>query len=468
MTKKIKLCLFLILTLILLLFILFFLNNKPSWAALKNVCFYPKEISEVLNNPYIGWVPSAEGGPYPQPHSLVYAGITWAELEPEKGFFNWGGIEEKYKFNYWASKGVKINIRIVMDLPGDIGHKDMHDWVYDEIEEDGIWYDDAGSGAGFSPNYSNPVLIENHARMMRAMGERYGRDPRVAFIQLGSLGHWGEWHTCLCKPVKGSFPMTMVSNQYAEHYLNSFANKICTMRRPFEIAKDNKFGLFNDMFGSTEQTNTWIGWINNGYIDACGQQQPAMPDFWQYAPSGGEFAYGNAQQYLQDDTIDETLRQAEVSHTSWLGPSCPANLPEGCSEQANIDALHKTIGYRFVLQSVSQPNIVRKGSSLQVNMTWINKGTAPFYFKWPLELSLSNSYGRIVAKAETSEDIRTWFPGTKTVKQELSVPSNLWQGKYTLCVAILDPVTGKPAINLAIANKRSDGRYSVGEVKVKK
>ena len=31
--------------------------------------------------------------------------------------------------------------------------------------------------------------------LISAMGKRYDRHPRVAFIQLGLLGFWGEWHT---------------------------------------------------------------------------------------------------------------------------------------------------------------------------------------------------------------------------------------------------------------------------------
>ncbi len=467
MSKKIKLGLLFVLILATLAPISFFLITNQKLPMLKNIQFSPQEITDVLNNPYMGWVPPADGGPYQQPHTLVYAGITWAELEPVKGSFNWSGIEEKYRFNYWGSEGVKINLRFILDLPGKEGHKDIPGWLYDEMEGDGTWYD-SDSGAGFSPSYNNPVLISNHSRMIKAAAERYGKDSRVAFIQLGSLGHWGEWHTCLCDPASGSFPLIPVSNQYASQYLNTFAGKIFSMRRPFQIAKDNNMGLFNDMFGSTPQTNSWIDWINNGYVDDYGQPHPAMPDFWEYAPSGGEFAYGNAQQYLQDDTIGETLRQANESHTSWLGPSCPANLPTGCSEQSNIDALHKTMGYRFVLQSASHANIIRAGSALTVEMKWINKGTSPFYFDWPMELSLSNRNGRIVAKTTTSEDIRTWLPGTRIVTQKLDVPSNLWPGTYTLCVAIVDPSTGKPGINFAITNRRTDGRYGLAKVTVYK
>lgn len=37
----------------------------------------------------------------------------------------------------------------------------------------------------------------------------------------------------------------------------------------------------------------------------------------------------------------------------------------------------------------------------------LNKGAVPFYYKWPLELSLADSSGSLIIKAITSADITT-------------------------------------------------------------
>ena len=39
--------------------------------------------------------------------------------------------------------------------------------------------------------------------------------------------------------------------------------------------------------------------------------------------------------------VNETIRLAQVSHTSWLGPCCPASLEKDGSYQKNIDKLAK-------------------------------------------------------------------------------------------------------------------------------
>ena len=429
--------------------------------------FTPTEIDSVLTNPYMGWAPWASGGPYSQPHSLVYINVTWRELEPTKGNYAFDAFERENKFSYWSANGKKIILRINMDYPESTSHKDIPDWLYNELSGDGTWYD-IDWGKGFSPNYSNPKLIAYHRTLINALAARYNNDKRVPIIALGSLGQWGEFHTKKSSSFTIPFPKVAISDQYVQPYVDYFTNKMLIMRRPFQIAKSNGMGLFNDSFGSSSQTyDYFVDYINNGYTDyLTGEKHPAMPDYWKTAPSGGEIANYPGLTYLQDSTINTSLQMLRDSHTSWLGPCGPGSQPTGTSLQANFDKMLKTMGYRFVLQTVSHQSQAEPGSSLDVSMKWQNKGVAPFYYKWPLELSLSDSNGNIVAKSTTSEDIRTWLPGSKSVAHGLNIPSSLAAGTYNLCVGILDPDTGLPGINLAISGKRPDGRYTLSQINV--
>lgn len=430
--------------------------------------FHPKPASDVLNNPYMGFAPDASGGPYPQPHRLVYFNVTWKELEPEKGNYLFETIERVNQFEYWHDKGVSIIFRIVLDYPQLEKHKDIPDWLYEEIDADGTWYN-IDYGQGFSPNYSNSKLIAEHQKLLQAIGERYNSDNRIAFVELGSLGHWGEWHTKDEEGIFKPFPKLEVANQYIQHYLAAFPDKHLLMRRPHELAKENHMGLFNDMFGDYEHTvSNFLDWIHKGYTFwLTDEDMPAMPEYWIYAPSGGEFAYSDDEEkYLNNESIKETLTQLSNSHSSWFGPSSPADIPYGGAYQKNIDTFLKTIGYRFVLATESHPKKATPGSSISIDMLWKNTGIAPFYFNWPLELSLSDSNGNIVYQMKANEDIRKWLPGNIHSKQILRLPGDLSVGTYTLCVAILDPNTNNPGVELAIGSKRSDNRYSLGSIEV--
>jgi hypothetical protein len=427
----------------------------------------PQESDAVLNNPFMGLVPAAAGGPYVQPHRLVYMVLSWRDLEPEKGKFAFAEIEKKYKFETWNQQGVKVILRFVLDYGTNQKHMDIPDWLYQEINGDGTWYDE-DVGKGFSPNYDNPKLIAAHQRVMQKLGERYDHDPRVAFLALGSLGHWGEWHTYSDEKVNIPFPKLAVSDQYVQHYLDAFPDKKLLMRRPHPIVLDKHLGLYNDMFGSPRSTSDFVDWFENGYRSSlAGADIPAMPDFWRTGPSGGEFGNaGSVRGLLQPENIGEVLAEAKRSHVSWMGATVLSEAKLNPIEQRNLNQFLETIGYRYVIRSATYPDRVRQGGNLPLTMRIDNRGAAPFYYPWPLELSLVDGAGKVVASTVTNEDIRRWLPGQTQTTQYLHVPTGLAKGTYTLCVAILDPDTQKPGVDFAITGARPDKRYALGTVTV--
>ncbi|TVY09249.1 DUF4832 domain-containing protein [Paenibacillus cremeus] len=456
-------------------------SNEPQGT------FYPREDFSVFANPYMGWVGSGYNKTYGQPVSMVSIGLSWRELEPVKGQYNWDAIERSRNFSYWERSGKKIVMRIVLDYPSDRTgrHMDIPDWLYDELvqaegaDQAGTWY--AQGLQGFDPNYSSPIMIAAHERLIEALAARYDNDPTIGFIELGSLGHWGEFHTFL-SPRK--FPSLDVSDQYVGHYLKYFHNKMFGMRKPFPIAAQQRMGLFNDVFGDPVSTDSWLDWIQQGwnvlpnYVTdgrdtAALVQESAMPDFWKYAFSGGEFSNEfSMKEYLQDSRMMELLRQIRKSHTSLLGASL-VYFKEGkdISEhtQANINLLLQTMGYHFGLASVTHAPQAEAGDTVKLESSWKNMGVAPFYFPWQVEFALADSNGNVVDASRTtasSIDIRRWLPGTKAETGEIKVPSDLPPGQYTVLVGIIEPSTNKPAVQLAIEGRRSDGWYALDQLQI--
>lgn len=428
---------------------------------------YPIEIGAVLNNPYTGFVADARDiDRVKQQVTLVHANLTWKDLEPEEGVYDFDGIEEKFNFSYWKNYGARIVLRVVLDYPGEESHMDIPDWLYEKTGEKGTWYD-LDYGMGFSPDYTNPELIAAHKKLIAELASRYNKDPFIAFIQLGSIGHWGEWHTMDSGPGYIPFPVRQVTDQYIAPYVQSFTNKLLLMRRPTQAAAKYGMGLYNDAFGKHESTiDGFLNWYTNGYTSWLTQEEePAMPGFWTTAPSGGEFS--DPERYLQDSTITETLTQAKQTHVSWLGPAAPWYLEPGGTLQGNIDKFLKSIGYRFVIQKAVYEKERKPGETVHVRLIAVNRGNAPFYFKWPLEISLVNALGEVKATVRSSTDIRKWQPGTSNNTVYLTLPKSLAAGEYTVQVAILDPDTGKPGVNLAIQGRQQDGRYLLGNLLVK-
>jgi len=438
----------------------------PPPESVRLVRVMPKAIDGALNNPFMGLVPGADYVDFPLPHRMAYKVLTWGELEPEKGAYAFEAIERKYGMDAFAARGVRFVLRVVLDYGTDEAHMDIPDWLYDEIGGDGVRYD-ADVGKGFSPNYSNETLLRYHERLIGALGDRYDDDPRVAFVALGSLGHWGEWHTYIGDDLRIPFPPMAISDTYVEHYLEAFPTKKLLMRRPYPIAERNGIGLYNDVFGSERQTYDFIDWFENGYESMLADAfVPAMPDFWKRGPSGGEFGFAGVDgMYFEPERFDETLEMARRSHLSWIGPS--SDIEElDADERKNLDRFLATIGYRFSVHAASYPEGWRVGSDVAVEFEVRNDGVAPFYYEWPLELSLINAGGRIVYSRAAAQDIRDWMPGATAFAERLRLPASVPPGAYTLAIAILDPSTGKPGVDWAMDGRRPDGRYALGPVRV--
>jgi hypothetical protein len=51
------------------------------------------------------------------------------------------------------------------------------------------------TGTGTSPFYGDPLIVEALEQFIKAFGRRYNGDKRLAAVQAGLLGYFGEWNT---------------------------------------------------------------------------------------------------------------------------------------------------------------------------------------------------------------------------------------------------------------------------------
>ena len=47
----------------------------------------------------------------------------------------------------------------------------------------------------WSPDWDDPIFLEKLDNFHRVFAERYGKEPWVRFIEVGSIGDYGEGHT---------------------------------------------------------------------------------------------------------------------------------------------------------------------------------------------------------------------------------------------------------------------------------
>ena len=254
--KRVIRCLIIILTIVLAA------GVEMFWLSRRKTIKQYKESQAAFGNPLMGYVPSAWYNEVSEDISLLYMDITWAELEPEEGVYNWASIDEENQISRWRKEGKHLVFRFVCDIPSDEEHMDIPEWLYEKSGKAGKWYD-GEYGKGFAPDYNNPTIISCHKKAVRAIGEHFGQDGLISYVELGSLGHWGEWHVNYSEGIQ-RIPREAVREKYILPWTKAFPDAMILMRRPFASAEKYGFGLYNDMTGQPEATQSWFDWINNG------------------------------------------------------------------------------------------------------------------------------------------------------------------------------------------------------------
>ena len=412
----------------------------------------------VLANPFIGNAVWANSAPdHEQPFTLVYADLVWADFELDQGQYDFASFEEKNQFALWRAQGKKVIFRFVMDVPTAKKHRDIPDWLHRLTGMDGDAYHVA-YGHGYSPNYENPILIDAHARAIAALGRRYSKDSLIAYIEIGSLGHWGEWHV---HEKIGEMPPRDVREKYVRPYIEAFPNTKLLMRRPFTIAAVSGMGLFNDTAGAPKSTQRWLSWIehgSDGSLQDEGADLVSMPDAWRNSPIGGELATDMEHEALLGSLLTQTVDLFKRSHTSWIGPGSFSDVPSGGKLQGALDQILNTIGYRLRVDNCTVEEV--SNGTLRLTMVWKNDGTAPFYFDWQPVLSIDGADGtrKLYPLVMRLIDVQ---PGLD-YSVSMTLPQDMLpDGAYTVSVGILDPLTKEAGVALAMVANENDLWYEL-------
>lgn len=414
-------------------------------------------------NPLKGWAPWISTDETKYPSTMAFVLWTWSEIEPQEGVFDFAALEEETGMDVLRERGKRFVIRIVSDYPTDEKHMDIPQWLYDKTYGDGTWYDNS-YGKGYSPDYNNPIFLEAHEKLIAAFAAYYKDDPALACVELGSLGHWGEWHVDTSAGI-AEFPVSAVTDRYVKHYLDGFAAAKLVLRRPYGIAAENHLGLYNDSFGYKKSHTQWLSWIEQGYIsDQNGEQLPAMTDFWKYAPSGGEFASVYETEYYFGEGFADTMELLYESHTTFIGPHGGAKIEkEELAEQ--ILTMSREMGYCFQISSTEWKKKLFSGDYL-FTLHLENIGIAPIYENWPLLVKIKDEAGNTVWEQRFDIALTELLPGKKDI--ELTLQNvKLVRGTYSVEAGVIDPLTDRPGIRFANGNETEECLYKVMEVTVR-
>jgi len=332
-------------------------------------------------------------------------------------------------------------------------------------------------------DYTSPQFKKRVLRLVERLGQCWDNDPRVAFVELGIFGKWGEHHS----PNPTAEMQKLVGNAFVK----AFKNKRVSVRGPW-----NRFAGFG--FGAY-----WDSWAHYQQMWGHGSNIATLNDkgLWKTNYIGGEVAYNWGDWKIQPgktptesvakpvhrNFVINSLRWLHCTQLRWIAGYDSKN-PEAAK---GGEELQKAFGYRFVLKEAK----FSTSGPLKVLFKVKNEGSAPFYYNWPVEVSLLDMKTRRAVWRSTikNADIRKWLPGdgwpapkwkpykhwpkkvgdwngqklawkippkTYTISSEFKVDAPV--GTYILTLAILDPGGNLPSLRFATANYVNGGRHPIG------
>lgn len=441
------------------------------------VIIHPEACSGPIRNPLMGFIGPLNGRQPFSTLSLQY--VRWSDIESSAD----DGVDKlrKYADTHWRGveeRGIKIIPRVFLELPKGSGIT-----TYWPITS--YW------PADMPRDYQSAQFKERVARMVAKMGEAWDSDSRIAFVETGIIGAWGEQHH--------PSPDRAMQAFLGDAFQRAFKHKILMNRYPWQFT-NYQFGFYWDSFGNP-------GWEMRRHVPAL---EGPFSKRWQIAPMGGEMSFASDPNipvprlaYTPTEAVaehaDTLVRYIRRWHWTALGwvSKYDTNNPAATTGAARVQA---AFGYRYVIDEVRYPSQTTPGGELPVAFTVRNTGSAPMYYNWSVELSLLDTATREPVWTATfpDVDIRQWLPGNfsdigkgrqtgdKThtefewdtgedydvapeghkIKSTFRLPKDLPARKYILALAILDPAGNLPAIKLAIRNYFKGGRHPIGEIGV--
>lgn len=413
------------------------------------VTVYPKEYERAFKNPLKGFRPYKLDHEY---GTLIKTYFKWNVLESRAD----DGIEKiieasNARWKDFEKLNMKAIPRVYQDWPGQASG-----WPEDMIEGD----------------YTSDEFKERSLTLIKKLGEAWDNDARVAFVEMGFVGEWGEQEW----PDAREDIKEAIAAQFAE----SFKNKLVMIRWPNTYNDHiHNFGYYWDSFAHLDQEY---------YSFHVEKSSPK----WKTAVIGGEPAFNWGRANIQPgsspnvalknpvhrDYIIDMIRRLHANHLGWISEY--DHNDEQVSEGAEI--MQKAFGYRFVLTEVSYPKIINNEEQFTFSFKVKNTGSTPLYYNWSVEVSILDPITREVVWKEqcTGIDLRTWLPGdawddstkeytipapTYTVNQTMNL-SGVEPGEYIIALSILDPAGNIPSARFAIKNYFNGGRHPIGKVGV--
>jgi hypothetical protein len=424
------------------------------------------------DNPLKGFV-TYPGPRFAFPHSLVWNYLSLRSLMTGPTNFNWEPLEAE--LNAAARQGRQFIPRFHMDFPGQ--PIAIPQFLIDAGVRVRIWTNTNTQpwppAVSYTPDYQDARTRAALTNFIHALGARYDGDARLAFLPMGLLGTWGEWHN---SPHDEWFASKTVQREVMDAYGAAFNTTRILARYPagandFVYASNAQrpLGYHDDSFAwaTMETVRPGDEWFFRSRLIRAG-----AVDKWREHPIGGEVR-PEVWDCLWNETTcappgQEFDRCATHTHATWLANH---GVFQGKLDGDRLEralAAARLLGYEFHVARV----VIGDASTdapLSVGLTVTNTGIAPFYYDWSVELGVIDASGMLLKTWPLAHRLTGILPGGPAVAWDHRVAGlALVPGSYHLALRAVHPLpNGKP---LRFANQSQDqhraGWLALGQLRV--
>jgi hypothetical protein len=461
------------------------------------------DVARVLVNPHKGWYHH-----YPDNHlnsykiardedllefpgmDHVYLRLAWAYLEPREGQFDWAVIDRIIE--KWTAHGLGIAFRI-----------SCKETSTDRIEQQFAtprWVMEAGAQGGhysmgkatgpegpWEPVFDDPVFLVKLDRFLAAFAARYDQKPWVRYVDVGSIGDWGEGHCWAGSRKPYGFA---ARKKHVDLYLKHFKHAPLVVSDDFVYEQGtaaerkalHQYVLTNGI--SYRDDSILVDWYVQSAKETFTVRSPEFfADSYLRTPTVFELEhYGTVKrQGNWDGRPDSSVAKLgqgkkgpdyfrgalELLHASYIGYHGDARQWLTDNPELTKELLNRC-GYWLFPKSIEMPESLAAGGTIPLILTMENRGVAPPYAPYELRLKLSGAGDPLVRVLAT--DCRSWLPGTPvSTRYEVALPAGLKPGSYEVALGLFDVHPGKDRpVELALKTslRDSEGYYLVDRVTV--
>ncbi|MHC4401927.1 MAG: hypothetical protein ACYTG0_19830 [Planctomycetota bacterium] len=359
----------------------------------------------------------------------LYMRLAWAYLEPEEGRLDWHVIDKT--IDKWVGHGLGIAFRVSCRETSTDRIEQQYAtprWVMEAGAKGGYYYkgERTGPDGPWEPVFDDPVFLEKLEHFLKAFGSRYDGKPWLRYVDVGSIGDWGEGHTWSGSRLEYGYRQRKVHVDLYRKYFPTTQLVVSDdfvhgVRDPHDRQKMHRHVLDHRITYRDDSI------LVNGYLASSSKtytvRSPKLfADTWRLTPTVLELEHygavkrngnwlGRPGSSLAEHGGGKTGADffggaLGLLHATYIGYHGDAR--EWLAENPRLTAeLLNRCGYWYFLHRLDLPNEWKPGTTQTLETVWENRGVAPAYHPYGLVLRLD---GPLTIDVEVDSGNQRWTP----------------------------------------------------------